>query len=137
MAGEKRFEKRVEKFLESKHIYHNTTKKQDKDLPERGWFFKVWGGGYQSAGVPDIICNINGFFLAIELKDENGTASALQKRNIELINKTNGVGVILYPQGFEKFKEIVEVILACNSHTLEYLRLRGIRLNTNYGILKD
>lgn len=137
MAGEKRFEKQVERYLESKHIYHNTTRKQDKVLPERGWFFKVWGGGYQSAGVPDIIANVNGYFLAIELKDVNGKPSALQKRNVELINQTNGVAVILYPQGFEQFKEIIEVMLACNSAIPGHLPMRGIRLSTSSGILRD
>lgn len=53
MAGEKRFEKKVEKYLESQGIYQNNTKKQDKTIKDNGWFFKVWGGGFQSGGIPD------------------------------------------------------------------------------------
>lgn len=137
MAGEKRFEKKIEKYLESQGIYQNNTKKQNKTIKDNGWFFKVWGGGFQSGGIPDLICNINGFFLSIELKDIRGQPSELQVRNTKLINQTNGIGLILYPQGFETFKKIVGVMLACNSHIPEYLHLSEIHLNINSGILKS
>lgn len=69
---------------------------------------KVWGGGYQKSGVPDILGVIEGKFIAIELKASNGKASELQKRNIKLINECGGYGVILYPKDFEEFKREVE-----------------------------
>ena len=81
MAGEKRFEKKVEKYLESQGIYQNNTKKQDKTIKDNGWFFKVWGGGFQSGGIPDLICNINGFFLSIELKEDNLVNCKLEIQN--------------------------------------------------------
>lgn len=78
-----------------------------KSLPNC-WYVKVWGGGYQKSGIPDIIALINGKFVGIEVKAPNGRPSELQKRNIRLINKCGGYGVILYPKDFEKFKREVE-----------------------------
>lgn len=89
---EKQFENKVKKYL--------------KQLPNC-WFTKIWGGGYQKAGIPDILACINGKFVAIELKSDVGKPSELQKRNVRLINEANGYGVILYPKDFEEFKNVV------------------------------
>ena len=88
--NESQFQAKVIKFL--------------KELP-RTWYVKIWGGGFMKAGIPDILCCINGRFVALELKQENGKPSELQKRNIRLINEANGVGIILYPHDFEEFKK--------------------------------
>jgi hypothetical protein len=60
------------------------------------------------SGIPDILCCIKGKFIALELKAENGKASALQKYNIDKINKCGGLGYILYPDQFEQFKKEME-----------------------------
>ena len=78
-----------------------------KSLP-KCWFVKIWGGGFMKAGIPDILGVINGNFIGLELKAPNGKPSELQKRNIRLINKCGGYGVILYPKDFEQFKREVE-----------------------------
>lgn len=90
MAAEKVFENQIKKFLES--------------LPNT-WFFKYWAGPYSKSGIPDIICCCNGRFVGIEVKAENGHASELQKRNIELIQGAKGIGYILYPKDFESFRK--------------------------------
>lgn len=88
---EKQFENQVKKFLK-----------------EHGaWFVKTWGGGYQRAGLPDIIACYKGKFLGIELKAENGRASELQKHEIETIRMAGGVGIILKPSGFDDFKKFL------------------------------
>lgn len=69
------------------------------------WYVKIWGGGFMKSGIPDILCCIKGKFIALELKAENGKASALQKYNIDKINKSGGLGYILYPNQFEQFKK--------------------------------
>ena len=71
---------------------------------------KIWGGGYQKSGIPDIIALINSKFVAIELKAPRGRASELQKRNIRLINECGGYGYILYPKDFDNFKKEIERI---------------------------
>lgn len=88
---EKQFETKVKQFLKSHDV----------------WFIKIWGGGFQKAGIPDLLCCINGHFVAIELKGTNGTPTELQKYNIRKINESGGIGLILYPKDFRKFKALV------------------------------
>jgi Holliday junction resolvase len=88
---EKQFENKIKEFLKSHDI----------------WFTKVWGGGYQKAGIPDILACVNGRFVAIEVKGSSGKPTELQKYNIKKINESNGVGIILYPKDFERFKLLI------------------------------
>lgn len=99
---EKELQRKVNKYL--------------KSLPKT-WFFKVWGGGFQRSGIPDLICCINGVFIAIELKGDDGKPTELQKMNIRHINEAGGIGVILYPQCFEEFKKLAKEVLRCNTPT--------------------
>lgn len=81
-----------------------------KFLEDEGcWFVKFFANAYTKSGIPDILCCCNGWFLAIEVKAPNGRPSELQKRNIRKI-KESGYGVILYPDQFEDFKELVHFI---------------------------
>lgn len=93
---EKQFQKKVIKYL--------------KATPKT-WFVKVWGGGFQRSGIPDLICCVNGVFIAVELKGGDGRVSELQKMNIRQINEAGGIGLILYPKGYEDFKKIVEEVI--------------------------
>ena len=96
MAAEKIFETEIKKFLSKQP---NT------------WYFKYWAGPYSKAGIPDIIACVNGVFVAIEVKAETGKPSELQKHTIELIEKANGIGIILYPKDFDIFKRVIKAIL--------------------------
>lgn len=72
------------------------------------WFVKYWGGGeFTKAGIPDLLICCNGKFLGVELKAKNGKPSELQKWNIAKIKEAGGIGLILYPDGFEAFKNII------------------------------
>ncbi len=51
---EKDFQKQVVEFLKQHNIY----------------YIKVWGGGYQRSGIPDLIICLKGRFMAIELKTD-------------------------------------------------------------------
>jgi hypothetical protein len=93
MAQEKNYEERIKKFLES----------------ENCWFVKFFANSFTKSGIPDILCNCNGYFLAIEVKAQNGRPSELQKWNIRKI-KESGYGVILYPDQFDDFKTLVGYI---------------------------
>jgi len=88
---EKPFETQIRKFLNIEGCY----------------CFKVWGGGYQQAGVPDLIICVNGYFVAVEVKGDKGKPSELQLHNIEKIKKAGGVGLVLYPKDFEEFKRLI------------------------------
>lgn len=80
-----------------------------KSLPNC-WYCKVWGGGYQRSGIPDILACINGLFIALELKREGGKPTPLQVYNIDKIKQSGGIGYILQPSQFEEFKKVVEKI---------------------------
>ncbi|MFL2104163.1 VRR-NUC domain-containing protein [Mycobacteroides abscessus] len=137
MASEKLFENKVKKWLHTQGIYSAGHPIQSMTVKQKGWYFKVFGGGFQKSGIPDVIACINGVFFSIELKASVGTPSELQKLNTKRINKSNGIGLILYPEGFEEFKQIVEGVLQCNYHIPELNSLKEIHSNTNCDILTD
>ena len=95
MAAEKLFENKIKKYLK-----------------DRGcWYVKYFANGYTKSGIPDILACVNGYFVAIEVKAPKGKPSDLQLWNIEQINQSGGIGIILYPEQFEQFKEMVEFLL--------------------------
>lgn len=107
MAEEKQFEERVKAFLISEDIYPAGMPEDEKTAPDVGWYFKVWGGGYQTSGIPDILLCINGYFVAVELKGTTGRASDLQKKNIQAMRTAGGFVFVLYPSAEERFKQFV------------------------------
>ena len=93
MAKEKDFQIKVEKFLTDKGIY----------------FVKYWGGGnFTRSGVPDLLCCINGRFVGVELKTDDGKVAELQQYNIDKIKKSGGVALVLRPSDFKEFKSMVD-----------------------------
>lgn len=93
MAAEKNFENKVKAFLKSQGC----------------WFIKYWGGGqFTKSGVPDLLVCCKGKFLGVELKASNGRPSELQLYNIEAIKQAGGIAMVLYPEDFEEFKELVK-----------------------------
>lgn len=92
MAAEKRFENKVKEFIEK----------------NGGWQVKFFANNYTRRGIPDILCCINGHFVGIEVKAENGHPSPLQLHQIDEIRKSGGFAFVLYPSAFEAFKRFVE-----------------------------
>ena len=91
MAAEKSYEKKVKAFLHDQEC----------------WVLKTWSNGVQRKGVPDLLVCCNGYFLAVELKAENGHPSDLQLWNIEQIRKAGGMAIVLYPDKFYMFKDLI------------------------------
>lgn len=80
-------------------------------LKEEGcWILKTWSNGVQRDGVPDLLVCCHGIFLGVELKAENGKPSPLQLWNIRQIRKACGIAVVLYPEQFDAFKDLVQMI---------------------------
>lgn len=94
MAQEKRFETKIKKFLEQ----------------ENCWYVKYFANAYTSKGIPDLLCCVNGYFLAVEVKAENGRASELQKWNVDKIRSCGGKAIILKPSQFDSFRELVKAL---------------------------
>lgn len=67
-----------------------------KELDKAGvWYFMPAANGYGRAGIPDIICCINGYFLAIECKAERGKTTALQERELGKIKDAGGTALAI------------------------------------------
>lgn len=94
MAVEKNFENRVKKFLKDQGC----------------WTLKTWGGGLQRSGIPDLLVCCNSRFVGVELKAPNGKPSDLQLWNLVKIDDSGGFGWLLYPDGFEDFKEFIMLL---------------------------
>lgn len=98
MGREKQFENKIKNHLKESNA----------------WFLKTWSNGVQREGVPDILASVNGFFIGIEVKAENGTPSELQLWNIDEIRKSNGIGIVLYPHQYNEFKKLIKNLMAEN-----------------------
>lgn len=86
------------------------TKKVSDLLKRRGAYFeKIWGGGMQSAGIPDILVCYKGVFIGMELKVGNNKPSELQKVKVDFIRKAGGVGAILW-DNLEPVNFILDVV---------------------------
>lgn len=110
MAAEKNFENKIKGFLKD----HGC------------WFLKYWGGAaYTKSGIPDILACCNGKFLGIEVKAKNGKPSELQLYNLKKIDEAGGFAILLYPDDFETFKTMIELIqngCTCGQY---YKKLKG------------
>ena len=95
IAAEKNFENRLKKFLED----------------EGCWFVKFFANAYTKSGIPDLLINCNGYFVAVEVKAPNGKPSELQKRNVKKINESCGIAVVLYPDQFDDFKDLIHSLI--------------------------
>ena len=105
IAAEKNFENRIKAFLED----------------EGCWFVKFFANAYTKSGIPDILCCCNGYFVAVEVKASNGKPSELQKMNVRKINEINGFAVILYPDQFDDFKEMINFLNDRQELNAEYV----------------
>ena len=95
MQREKLYEKKIKVYLKSIGAY----------------FIKTHGDRFSKVGTPDILACVNGHFVAVEVKAENGKPSDLQLYHLEQIRKAGGHSFLLYPKDFEDFKKICENLL--------------------------
>ena len=68
---------------------------------------KFFANSYTKSGIPDILACVNGYFVGIEVKAQNGKPSELQLYNVNKIREAGGFAMVLYPSGFAKFKEFI------------------------------
>lgn len=140
MAGEKNFENRLKRWLESEGIYPLGHPKDQMSVAPCGYWEKRWGGGrYVKSGLPDMRVVVNGIAFEVELKATNGTPSELQKRNIRQINNSGGIAMVLYPEGFNTFKAMIKGVKSCPQDVpIVELRVSTVALsNTGCDILRD
>lgn len=79
---ETRLQRRIQKALK-------------KTFPN-SWWFKVWGGPFQSAGIPDLIGCVEGHFMSLEVKvPEKGEPSTIQLETMATIREAGGLSLIV------------------------------------------
>lgn len=95
---EAEFQSAVVKFLEHR-------------FGPRFWYINHLGGLGQRAGIPDLLCCVDGRFLALEIKSPTGTGrlGPSQKLELEAIRRAGGVaGVVASWDELEALLEEVE-----------------------------
>ena len=92
MGSEKIFENKIKRYLTDNGV----------------WFVKFFANGFTKSGICDLLCCVNGRFLGIEVKAENGRPSPLQLHHIEKIKQSGGHAVIVKPSQFEELKELIQ-----------------------------
>ncbi len=56
-----------------------------------GFWFKVHGGPFQRAGIPDLLGCVMGLYIGVELKTDVGKTSTVQKEVMRLIRRESGI----------------------------------------------
>jgi Holliday junction resolvase len=74
---------------------------------EEVYYFFPATHGFGRSGVPDIVCCVNGYFLAIEVKAGTNKPTALQVREIEAIRRCNGVAVVANDENWDMVRGLV------------------------------
>ena len=106
MAAEKNFENKIKNFLKAQNC----------------WFVKYFANRNTKSGVPDILACVNGYFVAIEVKGENGKPTPLQVWNRDKIREAGGISIILYPDQFEDFKRLIDELKHGNNGTAQLIQ---------------
>ena len=79
-------------------VFREKVRRKLKTL-KNTWFTSVQQKSI--SGTPDIIMCVNGKFVALELKTNEGKLSKIQGYNIEQINSSEGYGLVVSPDNFE------------------------------------
>ena len=109
MAGEKLFENKIKKYLQTKGIYPLGTPREKMSVKPTGYYEKRWGGGtFTKSGLPDMHIVVKGRSIDAEIKASNGKPSELQLFMICQINASGGCAMVVYPKDFENFKKLIE-----------------------------
>ena len=113
MGQEKTFENKIKDYLKDQNCY----------------FVKYFANRMTKAGIPDILASVNGYFVGIEVKASNGRPSEIQIYNIKKIQSTGGFGVILYPEHWEEFKNMIVFLKGGDS---DFARNMEQRINAKF-----
>ena len=76
------------------------------------YYFPPATAGYGRSGVPDIVCCVNGYFLAIECKAGKGKTTALQDREIGAITDAGGIALVVNEDNLHTLSALVATIKA-------------------------
>lgn len=74
------------------------------------WYFLPVQNGMGQMGIPDFICCVRGKFLAIETKSKHTSRklTALQARQIDLINTASGTAVVINEDNVGDLERVIK-----------------------------
>lgn len=82
-----------------------------KTLKDNGvYYFFPATYGMGRSGVPDIICCVNGYFLAIECKAGDNKPTALQQRELNAIAGAGGSALVVNELNVEGVASIIRIL---------------------------
>lgn len=91
MGNEKSYEKKIKKYLDD----------------HKAWYVKYFANEFTKAGIPDILACVNGYFVGIEVKAQNGKPTELQLYHCKRIREAGGLAFVVYPSGFDRLKAVI------------------------------
>ena len=111
MAAEKNFETKIKTELHNRGARQG---RQDGGTCQSGaWFVKFFANAFTPSGIPDILACHNGRFLGIEVKGGSSYGlTELQKYNLKQIRDAGGIGICVYPSGWDRFLQLLDDIQA-------------------------
>lgn len=74
---------------------------------------KIHQTQFSHAGIPDLVGCLNGNWIAIEVKTNTGKLSKLQERELKLIDKAGGLGLVCFGE-----KDIQYVVSILEPYTI-------------------
>lgn len=92
---ETRLRKRIVKALQEKY--------------PSGLFLKIHGNRFQNIGVPDLLCCVEGCFIALEIKTDRGKTSLAQTVMLNRIKKAKGVSAVI--RSIDEALEVVKSVM--------------------------
>ena len=72
------------------------------------YYFYPVTGGYGAGGVPDIVGCYRGVFFGIECKAGRNKPTALQMKNLNQIDKTNGISLVINEENVDTVTSVLE-----------------------------
>lgn len=111
IAGEKNFEERIKRWLQSKGIYPPNTPKQKIKVKPIGYYEKRFGSQFSINGLPDMHVCIRGKSIDLELKDVRGRPSAAQIKILSNINDWGCEGYLIYPKDWPAIEQRLEEVI--------------------------
>lgn len=92
----------------TEHVVQKAVQNALKKIYPKAFIAKYSAGQYTTRGVPDLLCCIHGYFIAIEVKTDTGRLSELQKMSITRIEESEGLAITVY--GINGITEMMEII---------------------------
>lgn len=111
IAGEKNFENRIKKWLQSKGVYPPNTPKQKIKVKPIGYYEKRFGSQFTINGLPDLHVCVKGHSIDLELKDVRGKPSKAQIKILDNINSWGCEGYLVYPNDWETIKRRIQEVI--------------------------